>query len=73
VREHRGIAAAELQRDRMLLRIEVEMARHVAVQERRRGHHLGIQARARETWRRKNRQWRSVQSIMGAAQNRCER
>ena len=45
MREHRRIAAAQLQRQRMLLRVEVQMARHVAVHERGRRHHLGVQAR----------------------------
>ena len=45
VRKHCRIAAAQLQRHRMLRAIEIEMARHVAMQQRRRGHHLGVQAR----------------------------
>ena len=72
MREHRGIAAAELQRDGMLGGIEVEMARHVAVHQRGRGDHLGVEPRVARDWRRKNRQCRSVQSIMGAAQNRWD-
>ena len=40
-----GLAAAQLQRDRMFRRIEVEMARHIAVHQRRRGQHLGVQPR----------------------------
>ena len=40
------IAAAELQRDRMLGRIEAEQPRAVAVQHRAGGHHLGIEQRA---------------------------
>jgi hypothetical protein len=47
VRERGRIAAAELQRDRMLGRIEVEVARHVAVRERGRGDHLGVEPRVR--------------------------
>jgi hypothetical protein len=43
------LAAAELQRDRMLLGIEVEVTRNVAVHQRAGGHHLGVEARvARE-------------------------
>jgi hypothetical protein len=45
VRELVGITATELQRERMLRGIEVEMMRHVAVRERRRGDHLGVEAR----------------------------
>ena len=45
LRQRRRIAAAQLQRDRMLGRIEVEMARHVAVQQRAGGHHLGVEPR----------------------------
>ena len=44
--ELRGVAAAELQRDRMLGRIEFEMPRHVAVRERGRGDHLRVEPRA---------------------------
>jgi hypothetical protein len=46
VREHRRVAAAQLQRERMLLRIEVEMARHIAVHKRGGRDHLGVQPRA---------------------------
>ena len=46
-REVAGVAAAELQRHRLLDRIEVEMARDVAVQQRAGRHHLGVEARAR--------------------------
>ena len=66
----RGIAAAELQRDRMLGGIEVEMPRHVAVQQRRRGDHLGVEPRARRDQAQEYRQCRSVQSIIGATQKR---
>ena len=45
MRELAGIAAAELQGERMLGGIEVEMVRHVAVRERRRGDHLGVEPR----------------------------
>jgi hypothetical protein len=45
VRELRGIAPAELQRDRMLRGIEVEVARDVAVHQRGGRHHLGVEAR----------------------------
>ena len=37
------IAAAELQCHRVLGGVEVEVARHVAVRERRRGHHFGVE------------------------------
>ena len=40
------IAAAELQRDRMLGRIEAEQPRAVAAQHRAGGHHLGVEQRA---------------------------
>ena len=40
------IGAAELQRDRMLGRIEAEQPRAVAVQHRAGGHHLGVEQRA---------------------------
>ena len=43
LRQRRRIAATQLQRDRMLGRIEVEMARHVTVQQRAGGHHLGVE------------------------------
>ncbi len=38
-----GLAATELQRDRVLLGVEVEMARHVAVQQCAGRHHLGVE------------------------------
>ncbi len=41
------VAAAELQRDRVLGRIEIEVPRHVAMGERGRGNHLGVEARMR--------------------------
>ena len=41
------IAAAELQRKRMLLFIEGEMPRDIAMQQRAGRHHLGVQARMR--------------------------
>ncbi len=44
-RERRRIAAAQLQRDRMLGRIEVEMPRDVAVQQRAGRDHLGVEPR----------------------------
>ena len=37
------IATAELQRDRMLRRIEIEMTRHVAELQRTGGHHLSVE------------------------------
>ena len=37
------LAAAQLQGNRMLVLAEVEVARHVAMQQRARGHHLGVQ------------------------------
>jgi len=43
-REVGRVAAAELQRHRLLDRIEAEMARHIAVQQGAGGHHLGVQA-----------------------------
>ena len=46
VRELVWIAAAELQRERMLGRVEVEVVRHVAVRERGCRDHLRIEARA---------------------------
>jgi len=45
VRKLRGIAAPQLKRERMLGRVEIEMARHVAMRERRRRDHLGVEAR----------------------------
>ena len=42
-----GIAAAELQRERMLGRVEIEVVRDVAVRERPARDHLGVEARAR--------------------------
>ena len=45
MRELGRIAAAKLQRNGLLGRIEVEMPRHVAVRKRRRGDHLGVEAR----------------------------
>ena len=44
--ERRGIAAAELQRHRMLGRIEADQPVAVAVQHRAGGHHLGVDQRA---------------------------
>ena len=44
--ERRGIAAAELQRDRMLERVEAEQPRAVAAQHRAGGEHLGVDQRA---------------------------
>ena len=46
-RELAGIAAAELQRDGMLARIEAQQPVGVAVQQRARRDHLGIQPRMR--------------------------
>ena len=46
VREVVRFTAAQLQRDRMLHRIEVQMPRHVAMQQRTGGHHFGVEARA---------------------------
>ncbi len=43
VREQARVAAAELQCHRVLRGIEVEVARHVAVRECRRGDHLGVE------------------------------
>jgi hypothetical protein len=40
------LAATELQRDRVLFIVEVQVARHVTVQQRAGGHHLGVQAGA---------------------------
>ena len=42
-----GIAAAELQRHRVLGRMEFQQARSIAPHDRRRGDHLGVQQRAR--------------------------
>ena len=42
-----GIAAAELQRERMLGRIEIEVMRDVAVRERAARDHLGVEPRVR--------------------------
>ena len=44
--ELRAIAAAELQRQRMLGRIEIEMMRDIAVHERGRRDHFGVEAGA---------------------------
>ena len=46
MREHGRIAAAELQRDRMLGRIEIEVMRNVAMDERRARDHLRVKPRA---------------------------
>lgn len=43
MRELGRLAAAELQRDRMFLGVEAKMPRHVAVHQRARGHHLGVE------------------------------
>ncbi len=64
------LAAAELERDRMLALVEVEMARHVAVQQRAGRHHLGVKPGLRLSRRWKKRQCRSVHSIIGATQRR---
>ena len=40
------LAAAELQGHRVLLGVEIQMSRHVAVQQRPGGHHLGVEPRA---------------------------
>ena len=45
VRKLGGIASAQLQRHRMFRRIEVEMARHIAVDQRRRRHHFRVKPR----------------------------
>ncbi len=45
MRELAGIAAAELQRERMLGGIEIEVVRHVAMRERGRGDHLRVEPR----------------------------
>ncbi len=45
-REVCRLAAAELQGNRMFLGIEVQMPRHVAMEQGAAGHHLGVQARA---------------------------
>ncbi|MNV88847.1 hypothetical protein D3C71_1830870 [compost metagenome] len=39
----RGLAAAQLQRQGMLLGVEAQMPRHIAMQQGARGHHLGIE------------------------------
>jgi len=59
------IAAAELQCQRSLGRREMQQTRAVAMDDGGRGDHLGIQQHAGEKARRRYRQWRSVQSIMG--------
>ena len=41
-----GLAATELQRERVLLVVETQMARHVAMDERAGRHHLGVEQRA---------------------------
>ena len=54
------LGTAELQGHRMLARIEAEQPLAIAVDHRRRGDHLGVQARMR-----RQRRCRSVQSIIG--------
>ena len=69
--ERGRIGAAELQRHGMLDVAHAEQARAVAVQDGRRGHHLGVEQRMLVSWRWKARQCRSVQSIIGATENLC--
>ena len=40
------------------------------MQQRAGRHHFGVEQGVLESWRRKNRQWRSVQSIIGATEKR---
>ena len=45
MRQISGLATAQLQRDRVLLLVKAQVARHIAMHQRARGHHLGVQQR----------------------------
>jgi hypothetical protein len=58
--------AAQLQGHRVLLLVEIEVARHIPMQQRP-VVTISVYSQVwRVIWRWKTRQWRSVQSIMGA-------
>ena len=68
-REIARIGAAELQRDRMLARVEAEQPRAVAMNDGAGRQHLRVERARRVISRWKTRQCRSVQSIIGATAN----